>query len=128
MRKFKILFIISLGVICFILQKGCFKKEEYKLEGRYNLKQVELFDNGLEAHINNSNIEIIKSNNEYTIKGKHFDIKRFSLEKNGRGCLMMILFLLVKLLVNIMEKMKMIFLLFLKRHIFISLKMKSKIL
>ena len=128
MRKFKILFIISLGVICFILQKGCFKKEEYKLEGRYNLKQVELFDNGLEAHINNSNIEIIKSNNEYTIKGKHFDIKRFSLEKNGRGCLMMILFLLVKLLVNIMEKMKMIFLLFLKRYIFISLKMKSKIL
>ena len=128
MKKFKILFIISLGVICFILQKGCFKKEEYKLEGRYNLKQVELFDNGLEAHINNSNIEIIKSNNEYTIKGKHFDIKRFSLKKNGRGCLMMILFLLVKLLVNIMEKMKMIFLLFLKRYIFISLKMKSKIL
>ena len=49
MRKFKTLFIISLGVICFILQKGCFKKEEYKLEGRYNLKQVELFDNGLES-------------------------------------------------------------------------------
>lgn len=85
MRKFKILFIISLGVICFVLQKGCFKKEEYKLEGRYNLKQVELFDNGLEAHINNSNIEIIKSNNEYTIKGKHFDIKRFSPEEKWQG-------------------------------------------
>ena len=58
MRKFKILFIISLGVICFVLQKGCFKKAEYKLEGRYNLKQVELFDNGLEAHINLSLIHI----------------------------------------------------------------------
>ena len=50
-----------------------------------HLKQVELFDNGLETHINNSNIEIIKSNNEYTIKGKHFDIKRFSPEEKWQG-------------------------------------------
>lgn len=84
MRKAKILFIITLGIISLILQKGCFKKEEYKLEGRYNLKQVELFDNGLETHINNANIEIIKSNNEYTIKGKHFDIKRFSPEEKWK--------------------------------------------
>lgn len=72
MRKAKILFIIILGIISLILQKGCFKKEEYKLEGKYNLKQVEFFDNGIESLVNNANIQIIKRNNEYTITGKHF--------------------------------------------------------
>lgn len=84
MKNIKILFIITLGIICLIMQKGCFKKSSYNLEGKYNLKQVELTDSGLETHINNANLEIIKSNEEYTINGKHFDIKRFSPEEKWK--------------------------------------------
>lgn len=73
MKKFyKILCVVMLGVLCVACGKP---KNDYKLEGKYSMKKVEYLE-GNEIFKSNSNVEITKKGDVYTLKGSQFEKSR----------------------------------------------------
>lgn len=69
---FKFLFVSILG---FVLVACGGPKNDYKLEGKYSMKKVEYVD-GNEIFKSNSNVEITRKGNVYTLKGSQFETSR----------------------------------------------------
>lgn len=73
MKKFyKILCVVMLGILCVACGKP---KNDYKLEGKYSMKKVEYLE-GNEIFKSNSNVEITRKGNVYTLKGSQFEKSR----------------------------------------------------
>lgn len=74
---FKFLFVSILG---FVLVACGGPKNDYKLEGKYSINKVEYLD-GNEIFKSNSNVEITRKGDIYTVKGKKIELIK-DYEKN----------------------------------------------
>ncbi len=69
----KSLFVVILGTLCVACGGS---KTQYDLEGKYSLKKIEYFDNGVESLKLNANVEITKKGDYYTVVGKQLEVSR----------------------------------------------------
>lgn len=79
MRKIRLL-IIFFGIIYLLIGKfnSNNKHQEYNLEGKYSLETF--FKDGFFQSKRNSNLEIIKENDKYTLIGKQYSTEKFTDE------------------------------------------------
>lgn len=76
MKKLIKLFLVLMMGTLFVACGG--SKTANDLEGKYSLKRVDYFDNGMEQMKLNANVEITRKGDTYTIKGTQVEVEKDS--------------------------------------------------
>ena len=76
MKKLIKLFLVLMIGISFVACGG--NETANKLEGKYSIKRVDYFENGMEEMKLNANVEITRKGDTYTIKGTQTELKKYA--------------------------------------------------
>lgn len=76
MKKILKLFLVLVIGTLFVACGG--KETANKLEGKYSIKRVDYFENGMEEMKLNANVEITRKGDTYTIKGTQTELKKYA--------------------------------------------------
>lgn len=76
MKKILKLFLVLIIGTLFVACGG--KETANKLEGKYSIKRVDYFENGMEEMKLNANVEITRKGDTYTIKGTQTELKKYA--------------------------------------------------
>ena len=76
MKKILKLFLVLMIGTLFVACGG--KETANKLEGKYSIKRVDYFENGMEEIKLNANVEITRKGDTYTIKGTQTELKKYA--------------------------------------------------